>query len=329
MRLLPFALPLLLALTVHAQSTSTIIDRANQGAPGGALPGTRPEAITAAPGADSDAGTQRVADARKLPFTVTGSLDEQFYYTDNVNLAERVFTEAMIVASTTSVRAETLPVVLGEGQLLVSLAANYQRFWHGIGDRANSNLVALDFNNFTLPLNAAFRWGQGWEAAAGLSYNRLYSAAGFNRLYSATSPTLDLHKLTQLSDNLILSTGLGVGYSSTWANVSGPRDDRNDKLDASADASLYVIRGKWVLSPTVRLGYADYLHWEELANTPFDRTDLTLSTGLSLAYNFASWGSARVYTNYDRRMSESSLAGYDYDYAAATVGIGLGLNLRY
>jgi hypothetical protein len=326
---------LLAALPAAAQDAGqTIIDRATQPA---AVPAPLPAAETsrAAPGADTDAGTQRIAEPRALPFRVHAGLDQQFTATSNVFLSPDDETGALLSTTTVSLGLDTLPVVVGEGRLVFSAALVWQRTHHGLAT-ADQAIDDLDFDSWSLPLSASYRWGRGWEAAAGFTVGSLYSVGdtpSHELLYRSHVASLSLRKLTRLSDGLALSTGAGISYADTKSDLGGVpallryRDDRNDRVDGSLHAALYAFRGPWTLVPALRLNYGHYLHWEEGGFNAQDRDDLVAGASLTLSYAFAKWGSVRAVASYDVR--ESSGGFVDYDYSVGGFGLGLGLGLSF
>lgn len=335
---------LLAALPAAAQTTNTIIDRANQGAPTPATPAPGLDAPPSAPGADTDAGTQRVAEPRRLPLRFNASVDEQLYVASNVFLTANDNpvndTGALVSTTTVALGADTLPVVVGEGRLVFSAAIVWQRFLHGLAT-SDQAIEDLDFDSYSLPLGATYHWGRGWEAAASLSVGSLYSIGdgpSHELLYRNHTPALALRKLTRLSDGLLLSLGGGISYSDTDASLHGVpapallgyREDRNDRVDASLSAALYAFEGPWTLSPSLRVTHGHYLHWQEAGFNDQDRDDLTASLGLTVSYAFADWGVARAFATYDIRESSGvDVPGADYDYSSGTAGIGASLALRF
>lgn len=340
MRLLP--LLALAALPLAAQNTSTIIDRANQGGPGAAAAPEAAEPAPAAPGADSDAGVQRVAEPRRLPLAFSASLDQQFYAASNVFLAADgaadADTGALVSASTLALGADTLPVVAGDGRLAFSASLVWQRNLHGLATR-DAAIEDLDFDSYSLPLAASYRWGRGWEAVAGVTVGSLYSIRGgpsHELLHRSVVPALGLRKLSRISENLVGALGVSISYSDTWTTLhdvpAAPvdlryRDDRNDRADVALEAALHAFRGPWTLFPSLRLARGSYLHWEEAGHNAQDRDDFTASAGLGVSYAFATWGAVRAYAGYDLRESSGGVA--DYDYTAASIGLGLGATLRF
>lgn len=320
-----------------------IIDRAGQGTPTPAVPPAG-ETAPAAPVrlADEDAGVQRVAEPRRLPFRVSASIDEQLYVTNNVFLAPDgeadAGADATILASTFFLQIEGLPSAVGTGLLTPSAGFAYQRYLHGLTTH-DAAIEDLDFDSFSFPLGVSYRFGRGWEAAAGFSIGSLYSARGepdYELIYRSRTATLGLRKVTELAKNTVLVAGGGIGYSDTWTSLRdvpaplGYRDDRNDRIDISADAALYRFSGAWTLSPFVRALLADYAHWQEGAFADHDRRDLTLAAGFSASLAFESWGSLRFFVGYDLRDSNlDGGSGPDYTYDAGTLGGGLTFRLRY
>ncbi len=335
------ALPALLGAFASAAlaQQQPIIDRAGQGTPTVPTP-VAGEVPAPSRATDEDAGVQRVAQLRKLPFRLTVTLDEQLYATDNVFLsadgAPDAGEEATILASTFVLRAEGLPAPVGRGLLVPSASFVYQRYLHGLSTN-DTAIEDLDFDSFSLPLSVAYRFGRGWEASAGFTVGSLYSVRGdpsYELLYRTHTGTLGLRKVTEVAKNTLFVAGGGIGYSDTWTSLRGVdaaaryRDDRNDKFDYSLDAALYHFAGAWTFSPFVRLAYTDYVHWQEGAFNDQDREDITFGAGLSVSFAFKTWGSVRAFAGYDLR--ESSLdAPIDYSYDAGTLGGGITLSLRY
>lgn len=334
-------LPLLASLAApHALAqTSSIIDRAEQSRPGApAAPGA-PSSATA-PGVGTDEGTQRVVETRRLPLRLSAGFDTQLYATDNVFLSPGNTQDAVVWVSSLNLRVESLPVVVGEGQLIASAGFGYQRYVHDVGPD-DPGIADLDFESYSLPLGLAYRWGAGYEATAGLTLGQLYSVRGqpaHEKLYASATFSAGLRKLTQLRRDLILSTGVGLAHSETWTSLSDVpvflryRDDRNDKLDATLDASLYVLRGPWVIVPYASVRQSNYYHYQEAAfatGREVERDDTTFSGGVTAVWNFAPWGSARVFASVDKRLSSEDGLPDDYTYGSASLGLGLALNVRY
>lgn len=340
LRLLPALTPL--AGTLVLAQTETIIDRANQRPP--SLPTeAAPPAAPATPGADSDAGVQRIAEPRRLPFRLDVALDQQLYVASNVFLSPRDKpdndTGALVSVSTLSLGAETLPLVVGRGRLTWSAALLWQRTLHGLAT-SDPLIQDLDFDSWSLPLAATYRWGRGWEASAGLTIGSVYSigdAPSHELLYRSHSPAVSLRKTLRLSDGALLSLGTSISYADTQASLHevpaglAYRQDRNDRLDASASVSLYLMDGPWSLSPALRVSHGHYLHWEEGGPTTQDRAqdrdDLFAGASLTAGYTFADWGSARLFASYDLRSSSGGVV--DYDYGAGSVGLGCSIGLRF
>ncbi|MBC8009148.1 MAG: hypothetical protein H7067_03520, partial [Burkholderiales bacterium] len=200
------ALPALLgafAASAVAQQ-QPIIDRAEQGTP--TRPAPTQDDISAAQSraTDEDAGVQRVAQPRKLPFKFSATLDEQLYTTNNVFLsadgAADAGQDATILASTLFFRVEGLPSPVGNGLLVPSVGFAYQRYLHGL-TTDDAAIEDLDFDSYSLPIAVAYRFGRGWEASAGLTIGSLYSVRGdptYELLYRSNSGSLGMRKITEL-----------------------------------------------------------------------------------------------------------------------------------
>lgn len=327
------ALVLAPAAFLTAQTEQTIIERAQQPVAPSVPSAQSP--VTVSPG-DADAGNQRIAEPRKLPFKLYVAYDAQVYYTDNVNLVPSSQTEdyALVVANTLALRAEFKSWAVGNGLLTPSIGFSFQRFYHGVGSDDHED---LDFDSYNVPLSLRYRFGANWEATLGLATNAIYSLEGppkYNRIFRSYAPSLSLRKLVSLGENRILSLGTSLGYSFTKADRDGIpalfsfRDDRNDKLDFSTDVAYYYLHGKWVVGPYVRLAYSDYSHYQEGAFNDVDRRDITGSVGLSVSHNFTPWSSARVFTSYDWRNPQGD-SPVDYSYKTTNAGIGVTLSASF
>ena len=321
------------AALLTAQTGQTVIDRAQQpSAP--SLPSAQ-SPVSVAPG-DADAGNQRIAEPRTLPFKLYVAYDAQLYYTDNVNLVpSNVHADyAVIFANTLATRAEFRSWATGDGLLTPSIGFNYQRFYHGIGSKDHES---LNFDSYSVPLSLRYRFGANWEATLGFASSSIYRLEGspdYHLIFRSYTPSLALRKLVGLGENQILNIGGGLSYSFTKADRDGIpsifsfREDRNDKVDVSTDVAYYYLHGKWVAGPYARLSYSDYSHYQEGAFSDVDRRDLTGSAGLSVSYNITSWSSARVFTSYDWRNPQGD-SPVDYSYRTTNAGFGVILNASF
>jgi hypothetical protein len=332
------SLALATTLPLAAQTTS-IIDRANQGSPTTPTPPHASEQAPITPGADTDAGIQRVAEPRRIPFRFSASFDQQLYVASNVFLTPDDNpgndTGALVSTTTLSVGLDTLPVVVGEGRLVFSVGFGWQRNLHGLAT-SDQAIEDLDFDSYFLPVTASYRWGRGWEARASVTFGSIYSikdAPSHELIYRGLTPALSLRKISRLSGHLVSAAGASISVSDTWASrhdvppVFSYRDDRNDRVDLSLDAALYAVDGPWTLSPSIRLVRSHYLHWQEGGFNSQDRDDLVASAGLVVSYSFADWGAARAFATYDLRESSGGIV--DYDYGAGSAGFGLSLGIRF
>lgn len=337
--------PLLLALLATpaalfaADASQTIIDRAQQATPPPPAP-TAPAGIEVSPG-DLDAGNQRVAQRREVPFKLSVTSDTQVYYTDNIQLASpgTAKEDAYVLAQTVALNGQFRSLALGESILTPSIGFVYQRFHHGLGEDHDVGLgdfSALDFDSYSVPAALRYRFGANWEAAFTVTGSSVYGndpATNYHEIMHSGTAGLSLRKLISLSDKQILSCGAGFGYTVSKADVSeidpliAYRDDRNDKCDYSADLGYYYMLGSWVIGPTVRLSYSDYLHYQEAAFNDVNRRDLAGSFGLSVSYNLKPWASARVFSSYDMRKPQGDDSGYEY--TSKTLGLGLSLSAEF
>ncbi len=316
---------LLVASIAQAQTTNdSIIDRASLPQAPSAPNSTNGPA--AAQGGDQDAGTQRLAQRRNFPIKFSLSYDAQVYYTNNVYLTSNNPVDAVILANTVSILAETPSMAFANGLLTPSIGFTYQRYNHGIGT-GDSNRTSLDFDSYNLPVNLSFRFGNNWEADLNFTTSSIYRLNGtpdYHLIYRSNTPTFSLRKLVSLGANHILSMTVGTDYCFTESKSPGVSEDRNDKYDFFANAGYYYIHGKWTLGPYASVTRSIYRNYEEFGPVSMGRRDTTCSVGASANYNFNRWASARVFTSFDWRNSTSEL--YTYDAANAGVGATLSAN---
>ncbi len=319
---------LLLACTAQAQTNESVIDR-SQSPKAPSAPNTSAGPATAE-GGDLDAGTQRVARRRSFPIKLFLSYDAQLYFTNNVYLSPRDPVDAVILANTVSIRAESPAMAVGKGLLTPSLTFNYQHYNHGIG--ANDALRrSLDFDSYSLPFNLAYSFGDNWEAGLSFTPSSIYRLNGtpsYHLIYRSYTPALSLRKIVSLGSNKILSISAGADYAFTDAGTASTPtigEHRNDKYDFFANAGFYYLKGKWVLGPYASVTRSIYRHYEEFGPTSVNRRDTTCSIGASATYTLNTWASARVFTSFDWRNSTSEL----YTYDAANAGVGVSLSASF
>lgn len=313
-------------------SNEVIIDRVQQGSPPSS-PVPKTSQVQDETG-DLDGGTQRLAEARRLPFKLTLAYDVQAYYTDNVFLQPTDEVESVIVAHTLLTRADFNSFTIGEALVSPSAGLVYQHYNHalGTGDQARQD---LDFDAYSIPLALRVRYGNNWEFGLGLTATAVYSIEGppsYDLTYKSISPSLSARKLVSLGRNHILSFGGAVTYVITDAETPGGffdyRDDRNDKTDYSVDAAYYYLKDRWVFGPYIRLTFSDYDHYQEGAFTDVDRKDISGSVGVSVSYTFSRWATARVFSSYDWRNPQGD-SFVDYSYKSTNAGLGLTLSASF
>jgi len=320
------------AAALFGQTASdVIIDRAQQPAPPPAPSSPATKGDTDEKG-DLDGGVQRIAATRKLPFKLTFAYDAQVYYTDNVFLQPSDEVESVVVANTLVARAEGNSHAVGQGLLIPSIGLVYQRYNHDLfSDDAFRK--DLDFDAYSIPLLARYRFGNNWEIALGVTGTAVYTLEpGYELTYKSIATTLSVRKLIALGRDHILSFGAGATYFATDADTpAGPlgfRDDRNDKTDYTLDAGYYYLKDRWVAGPYARVTYSDYVHFQEGAFTDVDRRDLTGSIGVSVSYAFTPWASVRLFSSFDWRSPQGDEL-VDYSYETANIGAGGTLSVSF
>ena len=314
-------------------ANDVIIDRVQQGAPP-AAPTAKDTSTAKNEKGDLDGGTQRLAEARTLPFKLTFGYDLQVYYTSNVFLSPNNTVESVIVANTLTTTAEFNSFALGDALITPTVGLVYQHYNHGLGtgDQLRKD---LDFDAYSIPLALRVRYGNNWEFGLGVTPTAVYSIEGpprYDLTYKSVTTAATARKLISLGKNQILSLGGSLDYVTTGAAVPsgalGYRDDRNDKFDANIDAGYYYLKDRWVLGPYARLTYSDYAHYQESGFTNVNREDLLGSIGFTASYSINRWAVARANTSYDWRHPLGS-SFVDYSYKTANIGLGLSLSASF
>jgi hypothetical protein len=312
---------------LHAQTNETVIDRSQQPKPPAAPATATGETF---PGGDQDAGTQRIAQPRGSLLKFLVSYDAQVYFTNNVFLTRADPVDAVIVANTFSVRAETPSWAVAGGLLTPSLGFTFQRYNHGLGTQ-DAARKSLDFDSYSLPLNLRFRFGENWEANLGFTTSSIYRLNGppdYHFIFRSYTPALSLNKAIGLTAHQILSLSAGASYAFTKADTDSTPTisaDRNDKYDVFASAGYYYFHDKWTVGPYASVIRSTYRHYEEFGPVSVNRRDTTCSLGASVNYAFNPHASARLFTSFDWRNSTSQI----YTYDAANAGVGLTLSATF
>lgn len=284
-------------------------------------------------GETSDVGPQSVVEIKPRRTWIEASADSQFFYTDNMFLADHDKQGADVLVSTVQAAVAPTPFAFLGGQLAPRLG--YQQQWFNFG-LANSGTVSsfnantgtyqnvpldtFDFSVSTVTGDVAWR-RQNWLFTVGADGRWLLDASSYDEFYRECVPRWSLQRDFPLTQN----TGIAIGYDGdyritrTQSPPSGVGENYNDRTDHS----LFIV-GSWrlcryaVLQPFYRLEYSHY--------TSLTRDDFLNSFGLTLYCLLSKNIALRGYIGYDDLNTDGAFA---QDYEMLNAGGGLNLFIRF
>ena len=285
-------------------------------------------------GETSDVGPQSVLQVRPRRTYVQAFADEQFFYTDNVFLANRGQQSASVLISTVQAAFAPSPYEVAGGQLAPRLGYQQQWFTYGLADSTSVrvypsftkvNLNQFDFNAGTVFSDLA--WSrQNWTFSVGGDYRRLLSSDNYDEFYHEFVPRWGVRRDVPLCDAVVVSLGYEGDYRFTdsappTAPFALPKypDNYNDRTDQSL-----VLVANWqlcrhlILQPNYRLQYSHY--------TQIDRDDWLNSFGLTLYCPITQNISLRTFVTYDIANTDGT---YSQDYHNFDGGAGLNLTVSF
>lgn len=312
-------------LTLHAQSAAIqqlqnnqLNRQLQQPAPNLAFGTNAPELY---PGEDMDVGPQRILRANPPPTYFDVLFDSQFFYSDNANYARSAYALGSTIFVNTAQGAVTSPVFkLGPGSAAVAAGISSQ--WYNYG---NPELHDLDFNASTIFASGKYTIGN-WLIAPGVNFTRLFNQANYDTTYSEVLPNLGVQRVIPLNDRMFFSVGDLVQYHFTDvpADLLPNRSDINNRFDNIASVTFtWQATRRFVIQPYYRFQYSYYIY-DTLGN--YGRNDYLQSVGITAAYYFNSKFSARIFYNFNNRLSSDELAP---PYTEMNGGLGLTLNLQF
>jgi hypothetical protein len=304
---------------------------------------TLPDATNAVPefyeGETSDIGPQSVLQARRKRTWIEAFADEQFFFTDNVFLADHGKQSASVLISTVQAALAPSPFQAGDG--LLSPRIGYQQEWfsYGLADSdkvlvypsfKKINIDQFDFNAGTVFTDIGWRW-QNWTFTVGGDYRRLLSSDNYIEFYHEFVPRWAVRRDFQLCDAFTLTVGYEGDYRFTestppfFANTVPPNNPPKypDTFNDRTDHSLVLV-GNWqlcphmIVQPFYRLQYSHY--------TQIDRDDWLNSLGLTLYCPITQNISLRTFVGYDILNTDGF---YVQNFQKFDAGAGLNLTVSF
>jgi len=290
-------------------------------------------------GETGDVGPQSVLQFKPRRTYIEASADEQYFFTDNVFLADQGRQHADVLVSTVQAALAPTPYEFAGG--LLSPRAGYQHQWFNYG-LANSDTVKIypsfnfvsldmfDFNVSTFFGDVAWQ-RQNWTFTLGGDYRRLLDSGNYAEFYHEYVPRWSIRRDFSMNDSFAFSIAYEGDYRMTgttppfFANTVPPNNPPvyPNTFNDRTDQSLLLV-ANWrlcshaVLQPFYRLQFAHY--------TRINRDDLIHSFGLTLYCPITKQIAIRTFVSYDIANTDGF---YAQDYQSLNAGGGLNLTVRF
>ncbi len=284
-------------------------------------------------GESSDVGPQSVLQIKPRRTWFTAYADAQYFYSDNIFLANNRKTGGDVLVST--VQAALAPSAFEVGDGLLSPRVGYRQQWFSYGLATSKTVLAYDFNSnkfkqaeldeFDFNAMTIFTdivWSRAnWTATLGGDFCQLMDSSAYNEFYKEYVPRWALRRDFSPNAGTMLSIGYEGDYRLTDTPNTPPKTGNN--FNDRTDQSLVVI-GSWqlcryaILQPSYRLQYTHF--------TTTTRDDYLNSFGLALYCPVTSAITVRAYISYDNLNTDGF---YAQNYDNLNIGGGLNLSIRF
>jgi len=280
-------------------------------------------------GESGDVGPQSVLQTKPRRTYIQAFADVQYFYTDNMFLANQDKQGADVLVSTVSAAIAPTPYEFADGQLAPRLGVQQQWFTYGLASSAKVgaynftthtfkqvNIGQFDFNALTAFTDLA--WSRdNWTFTLGGFYRQLNDSDNGTAFYKESVPGWAVRRDFFTSDKTVLSIGYEGDYRLTDTPNVPPKtgSDFNDRVDNSL-----VVAGSWrlcrhaILQPSYRFQQTHF--------TAATRDDYLNIFGLALYIPFNDYVTLRTYVSYDILKTD----GF-YVQNSQTLNAGGGLNL--
>jgi hypothetical protein len=281
----------------------------------------------------SDIGPQSVVEVKPRRTWIEAYGDEQFFYTDNMFLADHNKQGANVLVSTVQAAFAPTPFEILGGQLAPRVGYQQQWFNYDLADSDTAQVynfntrtyqtVGLDTFNF----NASTVFGdvtwrqQNWLFTAGTDFRRLLDSGNYEEFYREYVPRWSIGREFPLTQ----TTGITVGYDGDYrvTETQNPPTGYGGNYNDRTDQSLFIV-GNWrlcryvVLQPFYCFEYSHY--------TRVSRDDFLHSFGLTLYCPLTKNVAVRAFVGYDDLNTDGLFA---QDYEKLDAGGGLNLFVRF
>lgn len=281
----------------------------------------------------SDVGPQSVLEMKARRTWVQAYADEQYFYTDNMFLADHGQQSADVLVSTVMAALAPTPYDFEGGQLAPRIGYEHQWFNYDLIESSSLEVVnglfsgssatadTFDFNVSTAFADVSWK-RHNWEFTVGADFRQLLDSGSYSEFYRETVPRLSISR----DFNLTANTGISIGYQGDYrvTETDGPDPigfgrGFNDRMDQG----LYVV-GSWrlcryaILQPFYNFEYTHY--------TRINRDDFLHSFGLTLYCPVTQNITFRGFVGYNDLNTDGF---YAQNYEALDAGGGLNLSVRF
>jgi hypothetical protein len=329
-------LPTFGQMPVASQQVDAIQQRRQmeQSAPWPGATNTVPELYA---GEGSDIGPQSVLQVKPRRQLIEAFADVQYFYTDNMFLANQGKQSADVLVSTVSAALAPTPYECYDGLLAARLGYQHQWFSYGLANAKQLEInvydpglgdyepktVGLDYFDFNaLTVFGEVTWSrQNWTLALGGDFRQLMDSDVYSEFYREYVTHWSVRRDFITSQNTALSIAYEGDYrltDSQYVPLSAG-NNYNDRTDNSL-----VIVGSWrlcknaILQPSYRFQATHF--------TCTDRNDFLHSFGLALYCPITDKVTLRTYVSYDNMKSDGF---YVQSYQKLDAGGGVNLTVRF
>jgi len=284
------------------------------------------------PGETSDVGPQTVVQYPRHPL-FEASLDEQYFYCDNVFLADSGRQSSDILVSTLDMSFTPAPFALAGGTVSPRIGYQHQWFAYGLtGDQMDMvydfkthqpgiiSISKFDFNSAMPYADATWKRGD-WTATLGMDARWLLDSTTYNEFYHELVPNWSFGRTFHLSDKTSVYLGYQGDYRFTWTYAPPP--NYSAQFNDRTDQGLLAVGTWWLchhaaLQPYYRFQYSCY--------TNNKRHDTLHSVGISLLLPITPQILLRGFVGYDNLNTDGFWA---QSYNNLNAGGGLNLSVGF
>ncbi len=279
------------------------------------------------PGEAGDVGELTVMEFQTpRPTWFEASADVQYLETDNMFLTERRTQDADELISTVQAALTPPPFAFAGGEIAPRIGYRHQWYDFGLGGQSLDGIPSIKLHSYDFNASTLFgdlNWSHAdWIFGVGADFTRLFSTQTYNEYYREYVPRWSAERTFAVNPTATLVVGYEGDYRVT--ELGHPflpvPPDYNDRTDHSLFATWTQTFGPhFVVQPNYRFKYTHF-------TTGMSRDDYMNSVGLTLYWFFTPQISARVFVNYDNRLTSAKGVS---DYESFSTGLGLNLTFRF